>query len=90
MPLAPSAEPVSGDWSLCRSPIKAGISAARSGVRSWKFSVVGALKIVDGSVGSPAIKFNTDGTSGIYKTTNGFGVSIGGTKVVELKRQSDR
>lgn len=53
-------------------------------MRSGVAPMTGPLKIVDGSVGSPAIKFNTDGTSGIYKTTNGWGVSVGGTKVAEF------
>lgn len=53
-------------------------------MRSGVAPMTGPLKIADGSVGSPAIKFNTDGTTGIYKTTDGIGVSVGGTKVAEF------
>lgn len=53
-------------------------------MRSGVAPMTGPLKIVDGSVGSPAVKFSTDGTTGFYKTTNGIGVSVGGTKVAEF------
>jgi microcystin-dependent protein len=53
-------------------------------IRSGVAPMTGPLKIVDGAVGSPAVKFSTDGTTGFYKTTNGIGVSVGGTKVAEF------
>lgn len=53
-------------------------------MRSGVAPMTGALKVVDGSVGSPGLTFNTDTTSGIYKTANGIGVSVGGTKVAEF------
>jgi microcystin-dependent protein len=53
-------------------------------MRSGVAPMTGPLKIVDGSVGSPAVKFSTDGTTGFYKTTNGIGMSVGGTKVAEF------
>jgi microcystin-dependent protein len=53
-------------------------------MRSGVAPMTGPLKIADGSVGSPGLKFNTDGTTGFYKTTNGIGVSVGGTKVAEF------
>lgn len=53
-------------------------------MRSGVAPMTGALKVTDGSVGSPAIKFNSDGTTGLYKTANGFGVSVGGTQVAEF------
>lgn len=53
-------------------------------MRSGVAPMTGPLKIVDGAVGSPAVKFSTDGTTGFYKTTNGIGVSVGGTKVAEF------
>lgn len=53
-------------------------------MRSGVAPLTGSLKVVDGSVGSPAVKFNTDGTTGFYKTTDGIGVSVGGTKVTEF------
>lgn len=53
-------------------------------MRSGVAPMTGPLKIVDGSVGSPGLKFNTDGTVGFYKTTDGIGVSVGGTQVAEF------
>lgn len=53
-------------------------------MRSGVAPMTGALKIADGSVGSPAVQFNSASSSGIYKTTNGIGVSVGGTKVAEF------
>jgi microcystin-dependent protein len=53
-------------------------------MRSGVAPMTGPLKIVDGAVGSPAVKFSTDGTTGFYKTTNGIGVSVGGAKVAEF------
>jgi microcystin-dependent protein len=46
--------------------------------------MTGPHKIVDGSVGSPAIQFATDSTTGVYKTASGFGIAVGGTKVAEF------
>lgn len=53
-------------------------------MRSGAAPMTGALKIVDGSVGSPGLQFANSPSTGIYKTTNGFAVSIGGTKVAEF------
>lgn len=53
-------------------------------MRSGVAPMTGAFKVVDGSVGSPGLTFNTDTTSGIYKTANGIGVSVGGSKVAEF------
>lgn len=68
------------------NPVLEDIAASMSArlMRSGVAPMTGALKLADGSVGSPGLKFNTDGTSGFYKTTNGIGVSIGGTKVAEF------
>ena len=57
-------------------------------MRSGVAPMTGPLKIVDGSVGSPGFKFSSDGTTGVYKTTNGIGVSVGGTKVAEFTANS--
>lgn len=46
--------------------------------------MTGPLKIVDGSVGSPSVKFANAASTGIYKTANGLGVSVGGTQVAEF------
>tara|TARA_R100001460_G_scaffold39466_2_gene74246 strand:+ start:803 stop:1906 length:1104 start_codon:yes stop_codon:yes gene_type:complete len=44
-------------------------------------SMTGALKISDGSEGSPSLVFNTDTDTGFYKNSaNSIGVSTGGTK----------
>jgi microcystin-dependent protein len=53
-------------------------------MRSGAAPMTGALKIVDGSVGSPAVQFANASSTGLYKTTNGIGVSINGTKVAEF------
>ena len=53
-------------------------------MRTGAAPMTGPLKIADGSVGSPGLAFNTDTTSGIYKTANGLGVSVGGVKVAEF------
>jgi microcystin-dependent protein len=53
-------------------------------MRSGVAPLTGPLKIVDGSVGSPAVKFSSDGTTGLYKTADGFGVSVGGDQVAEF------
>lgn len=42
------------------------------------------LKHADGVVGNPALTFNSDPSSGFYKTTNGFAVAVGGVKVAEF------
>jgi microcystin-dependent protein len=46
--------------------------------------MTGALKVSDGSAGSPAVQFNSASSTGFYKTTNGIGVSVGGVKVAEF------
>lgn len=53
-------------------------------MRTGVAPMTGPLKITDGSVGSPGLKFNSDGTTGFYKTASGIGVSVGGTKVAEF------
>lgn len=53
-------------------------------MRSGVAPMTGPLKLADGAVGSPGLKFNTDDTTGFYKTTNGIGVSVGGAKVAEF------
>jgi microcystin-dependent protein len=53
-------------------------------MRSGAAPMTGALKIVDGSVGSPAVQFANASSTGLYKTTDGIGVAINGTKVAEF------
>lgn len=53
-------------------------------MRSGVAPMTGPLKASDGSVGSPSLTFNSATSSGLYKTTSGIGVSIGGTKVAEF------
>lgn len=53
-------------------------------MRSGAAPMTGALKIVDGSVGSPSVQFANGSSTGWYKTTNGIGVSIAGTRVAEF------
>jgi len=52
--------------------------------RSGAAPMTGPLKVVDGSIGSPAIQFSNAPSTGIYKTTNGFGIAVAGTKVAEF------
>jgi len=42
------------------------------------------LKLVDGTVGAPALCFGSQPTTGFYKTTNGFGFGISGTNVLNV------
>jgi microcystin-dependent protein len=42
------------------------------------------LQLASGTVGAPGATFASDPTSGMYKTTNGLGVAIGGVKVAEF------
>ena len=44
----------------------------------------GPLKASDGSASAPALTFNSATSTGIYKTTNGIGFSIGGVQTAEL------
>lgn len=53
-------------------------------MRSGAAPMTGALKIVDGSVGSPAVQFANGSSTGFYKTTNGVGLAISGVKVAEF------
>src|SRR6185312_14546049 len=62
------------------------IAAALSGRVSTNGSapMSGALRHADGAVGLPSLTFQSDPSTGFYKTTAGFGVSIGGTKIAEF------
>lgn len=53
-------------------------------MRSGAAPMTGPLKAVDGSTGSPAVQFANAPSTGLYKTTSGIGVSVGGTKVAEF------
>ncbi len=44
----------------------------------------GPIKAADGTVAAPGITFNSAQSTGVYKTTNGIGFSIGGVQVAEL------
>ncbi len=46
--------------------------------------LTGPLKLADGSVSAPGLTFNNSTSTGLYKTGDGFGVSIGGTLVTEF------
>lgn len=47
-------------------------------------AMTGPLKASDGSVAAPALAFNSALSTGIYKTANGIGVSVGGVQVAEF------
>jgi microcystin-dependent protein len=53
-------------------------------MRSGAAPMTGPLKIVDGTVGSPGLQFSNATSTGIYKTADGFGISIGGSRVAEF------
>lgn len=53
-------------------------------MRSGAAPMTGPLKTVDGAVGAPAVQFNNATSTGFYKTANGIGISINGTKVAEF------
>ncbi len=53
-------------------------------MRSGVAPMTGPLKSSDGSVGSPGLQFNSSSSTGFYKTANGIGISINGTKVAEF------
>jgi microcystin-dependent protein len=46
--------------------------------------MTGPLQHTAGSAGFPSATFTTDPSSGLYKTTSGIGVAIGGVKVAEF------
>lgn len=47
-------------------------------------AMTGPLRNTDGTVAAPSVTFASAVNSGFYKTPNGFGISIGGTKVAEF------
>lgn len=53
-------------------------------MRSGVAPMTGGIKAVDGSVSAPGYTFSTSPSSGIYKTADGIGVSVGGTLVAEF------
>lgn len=53
-------------------------------MRSGAAPMTGPVKVVDGSSGSPSVQFANATSTGLYKTTNGIGVSIGGALVAEF------
>jgi microcystin-dependent protein len=61
-----------------------GSSMSQRLMRSGAAPMTGPLKAVDGSTGSPAVQFSNAASTGFYKSANGIGVSIGGTKVAEF------
>lgn len=52
---------------------------------SGTVAMTGALKVADGTAGSPAVQFSTAATNGLYKSSNGIGFSIGGALVAEVR-----
>lgn len=53
-------------------------------MRSGAAPMTGPLKLPDGSVGSPAMQFSNGSSTGVYRTANGIGFAVAGTKVAEL------
>src|ERR1700721_2284209 len=52
--------------------------------RDGSAPMTAAIQLASGSVSLPGAVFAADASSGFYKTTNGIGVAIGGTKVAEF------
>jgi len=46
--------------------------------------MTGSLKLANGTFSAPSIAFNTAQSTGLYKTTNGFGIAINGAQVAEF------
>lgn len=46
--------------------------------------MTGALKLASGTAASPGAAFQVDATTGLFKTTNGVGVAVGGVQVAEF------
>jgi microcystin-dependent protein len=62
------------------------IAAALTGrlSRDGTAAMTGSIQFAPGTVNAPGAVFSTDLTSGLYKTTNGIGMAIGGVKVAEF------
>jgi hypothetical protein len=62
------------------------IAAALSGrmPRNGAAPMTGVLKVIDGTETAPGVAFNTAAGTGWYKTTNGFGFSVGGVLICEV------
>lgn len=52
--------------------------------RNGAAPMTGPLKLVDGTAGTPSLTFNSASGRGIYKTTNGWGISVDGVSVAEF------
>lgn len=52
--------------------------------RNGAAPMTGPIKAADGTVNAPGYSFASDVGTGIYKTANGFAVTIGGVKVAEF------
>src|SRR5258708_39033583 len=46
--------------------------------------MTGALQAISGTAAAPAYGFAIDGRTGPFKTTNGYGISVGGVQVAEF------
>jgi len=46
--------------------------------------MTGALKLADGAVALPGLSFQSDPSTGFYKTVGGFAATVGGVKIAEF------
>lgn len=53
-------------------------------MRTGAAPMLGPLKAVDGTAGAPGLTFASATSSGLYKTSNGIGVTVNGSKVAEF------
>ncbi len=52
--------------------------------RNGSAPMLAPLKMVDGSAAAPALTFNAQTGTGIFRTTNGLGIAVGGVLVAEF------
>lgn len=62
------------------------VAAALTGrlSRDGSAAMTGAIKLLPGTAAVPGAAFSTDPSSGLFKTTNGIGFSVGGAQVAEI------
>lgn len=61
-----------------------GASMSQRVMRSGATPMTGPLKGVDGTASAPGLTFNSATGTGLYKTTDGVGVSVNGAQVAEF------
>jgi microcystin-dependent protein len=52
--------------------------------RDGTAAMLGSMQVAAGSAADPSLTFSTDNSTGLFKSTNGIGVSVSGAKVAEF------